>query len=326
MIAATHVAALAAGTLLLAACAGEGDGGAATDAGGDRVPVTVATTFYPFAWLAGEIAPDADTHLLAGDAAADPHDLQLSPREMSTLLGADVVVHIGDIGYQPDVQRALQDAEGTVVAGIEHVDPFPLPPYPHDDGHEHEHGTGDADGVDPHVWQSPSAMASIARAVADAIAAVDPAGRDDYLANADRISGELEALAEETADAFRSCDHDRAVLSHAGYTYLLTPHGIRQEPLTGPQGHGEPSPARLAEVARRVRDQDLPAILTEPAEGRRAAESVSRETDRPLLEVHPLGSVTPEQAQRGYPELLRENVAAFASALGCAGAEAPRAG
>ncbi len=305
-------AALAVLLLVLAAGCGT-DGPAAQPAAG--VEVRAATTLYPFAWLAEQVAPEAEVVQLAEAGAADAHDVQLSPAELQTLLSADVVVHVGEIGYQPQVERSLGDARGTVIAAIDHVDPLPLTsPHDHDDQAEE-------DGPDPHIWHSPAAMAAVAAELARVLAGIDPDRADDYRANAERVIAELEALEAEANAALSDCRLDEVVVSHPGYTYLLTPRGIAQEAITGGEGHGEPSPQRLSALAREIREHGHPAVVAEPVEGRAAAESLARETGVELGEVLPLGTVTPEEAARGYPALVRANVAVFARALSCPGAE-----
>lgn len=294
--------------LLLALAACGSDEPAAQPAAG--VEVRVATTLYPFAWLAEQVAPRAEVVHLAEAGAGDPHDVQLSPTELQTLLSADVVLHVGDVGYQPQVERSIGEARGIVIAAIDLVDPLPLAePHGHDD-HEEE-------GPDPHIWHAPAAMAAVAGELARVLADIDPDRADDYRTNADRIVAQLEALEAEIDTALSGCELDDVVISHAGYTYLLTPRGIAQEAITGGEGHGEPSPRRLNALAREIREHGHPAVVAEPVEGRAAAESLARETGVDLLEVLPLGTVTPEQAAQGYPALVRANVAAFARALVC---------
>lgn len=116
------------------------------------------------------------------------------------------------------------------------------------------------------------------------------------------------------------CRFDTVVVSHAAYAYLLEPHGITQEGVSGPGGHAGASPQRVAELAATIAQAGIPAVLSEPVEGRRDAEAVAREAGVDIIEILSLDVVDEERAARGYPDLLREQAQAAARAAGCAGA------
>jgi len=77
------------------------------------------------------------------------------------------------------------------------------------------------------------------------------------------------------------------------------------------------SGSELAEIVAEVREEGFTHVLAEPVEGRADAEAVARETGIEMLDVFPLDVVEEREAEAGYPALLREQAAAFATALGC---------
>src|SRR4051812_21547235 len=79
--------------VLLAGC-----GSAAT--AGKR---TVVAGFYPLAWAAQEIGGSSvDVHNLT-PSGAEPHDIELTPREVADVQQADVVLYLSH-GFQPAVE------------------------------------------------------------------------------------------------------------------------------------------------------------------------------------------------------------------------------
>lgn len=252
-------------------------------------PVVVATV-WPFAWLAEQVAPGADVRLVPATAGADPHDVELTPSEVRAIRDADVLLYVGDVDYQPAVERAIADAAGDVIAALDA-----------------------GDDADPHVWHRPNLLAALIDPLAAALEGTD-ALDEDRAADLRAELAELESAAEERLTA---CPRDEVVVSHAGYGPLLEPLGIHQHAISGPHDHAEPTAGGLSELAAEIREEEVPAVLAEPVEGRAAAETLARETGVELVDVLPLGTVTPEQAERGYVELYRDNVAAFARALGC---------
>ena len=116
--------------LLLAACGG-GSGG---DTAGRR---SVVAAFYPLAWAAEQVGGSTvDVHNLT-PPGAEPHDVELTPRDVERIQKADVVLYLSH-GFQPAVEHAADGAPGEVVDVLE--------------GERLRAGAGDDGGeTDPHV-------------------------------------------------------------------------------------------------------------------------------------------------------------------------------
>jgi zinc transport system substrate-binding protein len=313
--------------------------------------ITVVTTVFPLASIAEEIAPGADVTLLTS-SGQDPHDLELSPADRALLESADVVLYMGDLDFQPQVEAAVASATGEVVsvadvAGSGNLRDFDA--HSHDDDHADEddehsdddaddgHGhddettddghdddeasddtrTGDIEAVDPHIWFDASIMAEVAEEVAEALAAVDAEHADGYRENGEALHDELLALDEELDTLLSECTFDTAIVSHEAYSYLLEPRGLEQAGVSGAGGHGDASPQRLAELVDRIRAEGISAVLAEPLEGRSDAEALAREAGVDLLEIDPLEIGTDELNALGYPAALRQQAETFATALEC---------
>ena len=110
--------ALALGAVLLSGCSAE-PAAAPSAEPTDSAPrlgadLDVVAAVYPLAWVAGEIAPYADLELL-NEGGQDAHDLDLSPLQRAGLETADVVLYVGPLDYQPQVEAAVEAAQGQVV-------------------------------------------------------------------------------------------------------------------------------------------------------------------------------------------------------------------
>lgn len=289
--------------------------GSASGVGGSLAGVA---TVFPLAWIAEQVAPAADVAFL-GARGQDPHDLELSPGDREAIETADVLVYMGELDFQPQVEQAVAGASGEVVSVADVAGAPRLLPFGEDD-HAADDETDHADehaAVDPHAWFDAGIMADVARQVGEAFAAADPDHTDEYAANAEAVAGELEALQAEVDELLDQCRFDTVIVSHDAYAYLLTPRGLRQEGISGAGGHGEASPHRLAELTERIREQGIPAIAAEPLEGRADAEVLAGESGAELVEIDPLEVADDEQLAAGYPEALREQAESFATALDC---------
>jgi zinc transport system substrate-binding protein len=300
------------------------------NAAGDGL--TAVTTVFPLADMAQRIAPGADVTLLTA-GGQDPHDLELSPTDRALLESADVVLYMGDIDFQPQVESAVRAATGEVVAVADITGSAALldvdghshderdgHAHDEDDAHPHEEDDShadDEDAVDPHLWFDPAVMAEVAEEIGESFAAADEANAEAYRENAQSLHDELAGLDDELDQLLSDCTHQVAMVSHEAYAYLLEPRDLEQEGISGAGGHGQASPQRLAELTERIQEEDIPAVLAEPLEGRADAEALASEAGVPMLEIDPLEIGTEDLLATGYVDALRAQAQTFAEALGC---------
>ena len=311
----------------LAGCASDG----AAPAGGDDpsptglaesdAPLTAAASVFPLAWMTERVAPGVELTFLGG--GAEVHDVELSPGDRQALETADLVVYLGGIDFQPQIEQAAAAGTGEVVSVAETVGEGALRSgaahTDEEDTHADDDGHADVDGLDPHVWFDPSLMAEVATSIGTAFASADPANAVAYDANAAGLAEELTALDGEIDSLLADCEFSEAIVSHEAYAYLLEPRDLEQHGIAGQDPDAGVSPAELAALTEEIQAEGIPAVLAEPIEGRGDAEALAGEAGVDLLEIDPLESVTHEQYEAGYPAMLREQAEAFATALGCGG-------
>lgn len=318
--------ALVALPVLLAACGGDpspGVNGTGGEGGEARAQLRAMAAVYPLAWVAQQVAPDAQVELL-NEGSQEAHDIAITPQQRAAVETADVVLYLGEIDYQPQVEQAVAAAQGQVVTAVEVAGEDALLPAtgdPHNHGEEgdDEESGLEESGIDPHLWFDPAIMAGVTDAVAEAFAAADPDSAQLYRDNAAQVRAEFAQLEEDVeATLGGQCRLEEAIVSHAAYGYLLQPVGKSQHALTNVGAEGDAAAGELAAIVGEIRAEGIEYVLTEPVEGREAAETVAREAGVELLEIIPVDAVTDEQAQVGLPDLVREQADAFATAMDCA--------
>ena len=287
--------------------------------------ITIAAAPWPLEWLAAQIAPDAEVRGL-GQAGQDPHELDLRPAERELLDTADAILYLGPLGFQPQVEEAAAARGEAAVAVSEAAAEFLRGGEPEDHGQDDDaHAEQDDEhgeehpvaGADPHLWFDPRALAAAAEALAERLATADPENADGYRERARAVARDLEVLHGELDAALSGCAQDTVLVGHEAFAYLLAPRGLKQVGISGVGGHGEASPARMAELTGIVRSRGISAVLTEPVEGREAAEALAREAGVALREVDTLESPPEAARDSGYPDLLRAQAGVFAEVLEC---------
>lgn len=238
-------AVLCACALLLAACAND-------DNTADGRPQVVAS-FYPFAFVAGQVGDDlVDVENLT-QPGAEPHDLEQTPQQVADLTDATLVVF--ERGFQPAVDDGVDQADLPKDATLDVADIVDLvPASQHGIDPDSEEG-GD---LDPHIWLDPVAMKQITSAVADRLAKVDPDHRAIYERNGDRLIGQLRQLNTAYQQGLAHCQRNTIVTSHDAFGYLADRYGLEQIPIAGIDPNTEPSPAQQAQIVDLVRRDGSP--------------------------------------------------------------------
>jgi zinc transport system substrate-binding protein len=134
--------------------------------------VKVVAAFYPLAWAAERIGGERFEVANLTPPGAEPHDLELSPRDVETVLDADLVIYVGG-GFQPALEDALRKRDGPT------LDILP-------EGEQ-----------DPHVWLDPTRFSELAGDIGTVL------GRP---AAAHELAGELRSLDAPYARELRRCE------------------------------------------------------------------------------------------------------------------------
>jgi zinc transport system substrate-binding protein len=291
-------------------------GCASTQTAGDGVRVVVG--FYPLQYVVERIGGDRVAVTNLAQPGAEPHDLELSPRQMAAVADADLVVYLA--GFQPELDEAV-DLEAREEA-LEVSTVVPLiegrATHAHDEQTgEHSGESAGEGGRDPHFWLDPTRLATVATMVSERLAAADPAGAATYAAAAESLTRELADLDTEYAQRLAGCQRREMVVSHAAFGYLAERYDLEQVGITGLSPDVEPTPQRLTEVTAAARHHGATTIFFETLVSPRVAEAIAAEVGATTAVLDPLEGL-PAGSTGDYLSVMRTNLAALTTALDCA--------
>lgn len=261
------------GVLTLAGCAGNEDNGSPT----------VVAAFYPLAWAAERIGDDAVVVNLT-PPGAEPHDVELSPRDVQEIRDADLVLYVGS-GFQPAVEDAVADREGPSLDVLD----------------------GDRD---PHVWLDPVRLAGVVTEIARTLGRAEPGAE---------LAAELRRLDEDYRRGLERCERRTLVTTHGAFRHLAARYGLTQLSLAGRSPEAEPGPRELERLIEEVHDSGATTVFAEPLVSDRLAATVARESGARVAVLDPIEGLSEERLSAGedYLSGMRDNLAALREALGC---------
>jgi zinc transport system substrate-binding protein len=287
--------------LVLAGCGGSEEGGEA----GATTRTEIVAGFYPLAWAAEQVAGEAAEVTNLTPPGAEPHDLELSARDVGRVRDADLVLLVG-AGFQPALEDAAADAKATFDA-LDRLKLLEASDEEH--GHEEEHEAQES-GVDPHFWLDPLRFARVVERLGAEL------GREDAASN---LAADLQALHREFQHGLADCERREMVTSHAAFGYLAARYGLEQVSVAGLSPEAEPTPRELEEVVEHVRETGATTVFFETLVSPRIAETVAREAGADTAVLNPLEGLTAEEVDTGadYVSVMRDNLAALRAALAC---------
>jgi len=300
--------------LLAAACGAPGGTGPAPSQPGQ---LDIVAAFYPFQFVAERVAGPYATVSNLTQPGAEPHDLELTPRQVAQLSTADLVI------YQHSFQAAVDEAVGQsgVDNALDTATVVELQPLDAPDDHDHEHGdAGDEQehsGLDPHVWLDPTQLATIAMEVARRLGEIEPAHRAEFDTNARALTDQLGALDQEFRQGLSNCARQEFVTTHAAFGYLARRYQLEQLPISGLSPEAEPSPARLAEMQQETREHQISTIFYETLVSPAVAESLAADLGLKTDVLDPIEGITDQSRGTDYVAVMQANLAALKQANEC---------
>jgi zinc transport system substrate-binding protein len=277
----------------VSACGGTASG----ESDGDAEQTEVVAAFYPLAFAAEQIGGESVDVTNLTSPGAEPHDAELSPRDVTRVRSADLVLYFGQ-RFQPALEDALGGAAGQKVdllAGL----PLRAAPL-----------GAEEPGADPHVWLDPLLYARVARRIGTSL---------DRQAQEVEFVRRLDALDDQYRRGLSQCERRDVVTSHAAFGYLTRRYRLQQITITGLSPEAEPTPRELARVVDEVRARRATTVFTETLVSPELARTVARETGAKTAVLDPIEGLDEDQLAAGetYFSVMRANLQALRQALGC---------
>lgn len=321
-----HLLLLGAGLLAvsLAACSDGGDSGGdsqgvdGTPGSADEPVLSVAAAFYPLQLAVEQIGAERVSVTSLTQPGAEPHDVELTPRQVGEMAGADLIVYLAR--FQPAVDDAV-----TAVGPEASLDVSPaadLTLTAADHGHDHgededDHDARSGEATDPHFWLDPTRYASVAEAVSERLIEIDPDGEELYSRNTAEFTAELAALGEEFSAGLQVCTHRDLVTGHAAFGYLADRFDLKQIGIAGLTPDNEPTATQIRDLVDHVRETGVTTVYAETLASPALTETVAREAGVEVRTLDPIEGVTDASPGSDYFEIMRANLQTLREGQGC---------
>ena len=249
---------------------------------------------------------------------ASPHRYNLRPSEAKALQDANLVFWMGE-GLAPWMENALDSLasnakiialldqketelmefrEGALFEEHDHDDHADHDD--HDDHDEHAHGK-----YDPHAWLSLENARTWLNLIAAQLSATDPENAGVYFSNAAEARAELATLISEVNKMLKPVRGMKFVVFHDAYQYFEKSFDFPASGAISLSDASDPSPARIAQIHGRIKEQGIDCVLAEPQYKPGLVATVLDGSSAKASVIDPLGYGL-EVGEELYPQLIRQ--------------------
>ncbi|MCX4786616.1 MULTISPECIES: metal ABC transporter substrate-binding protein [unclassified Streptomyces] len=276
--------------------------------------LNVVASFYPMQFLAEQIGGKHVSVTTLTKPGQEPHDLELSPRQIGGLTDAGYILYVK--GIQPAVDDAIKQSGSKNVIDASTL--TTLEDHGTETGadkHGHEHH-GDEAGADPHIWLDPVKYAEVAKGVGKSLEKTDPDHAADYRKNTEALVTKLDSLNTAYENGLKNTATKTFITTHSAFGYLAERYGLTQEGIAGVDPEAEPSPARIKEIHTIAEKNKVSTVFFETLASDRTAKTLAKDTGLKTDVLDPLEGITDKSKGADYIEVMQSNLAALQKALG----------
>lgn len=274
----------------------------------DKGKLKIFTSFYPMYYITEQIVQDKAEIINMIPAGVEPHDWEPTLKMMAQLQESDIFIYNG-AGMELWADRVIENMDTSRTKIVETSKGLELISGEEDDD---DHGD-----YDPHVWVSPMNLKRQALNVLNALIEKDSSNEEYYRANYDKLAARLDELDNDIREAAKDFKANIIVTSHEAFGYFAKEYGLKQIPIRGISPQQEPSPAKLAEIVKICRDNNIRYIFVEKFVNPKYSETIAREIDGDVLTLNAAHGLTKEEMDKGmdYISIMYENLENLKKAL-----------
>lgn len=239
------------------------------------------------------------TELIGGDKIevtslvpdnAEPHDIDLKPRDFEKLTKSKLFIYngLGMEDWLDEVKEQISEDK------IKYVDTSENGNVIKTDGK-----------IDPHQWLSLKEAINQCNNIKLALSEVDPNNKDYYEENYEKVKNDFEELYNEYLPKFQSLEHKNFVTSHEAFGYLCRDFGLKQQALNDLFGEGELTAKKIEDLVKYCDNNDVNTIFSEEEDSQKEAQTLANEING---EVKPLYTLETKVEGKSYLEVMKINL------------------
>lgn len=256
---------------------------------------------------------------------------QVSQKALDTIIPSETLYNLEfDNSKDSSVFTVKIEKEGTYVFFTQHLpaefeakehffkdsggkDVVPAAQEP--EGEDHPHG-----GKDPHIWVDPVFAQKMVDNIVEGLVTADSANAAFYKENAEAYKKKLQELDGKYVEAFKKTKYKKIMYGgHFAFGYLAKRYGLEHiSPYSGFAPDAEPTPQRIAELIKTMKESGLKTIYYEELVDPKVAKVIADQTGAKMMLLHGAHNVSKDELNAGisYIKIMEDNLEKLKQGLG----------
>lgn len=279
----------------------------------------IYASFYPIYNLTRQIAGDKFDVKAFNSLTTESHDFEPSAKEIAELSKSQLIFMngAGMEDWKDDVEETVDITMVDTSKGLDLI----KADHDHEDHEDHDHDHEEEEGehehhhhhhgeFDPHTWLSPKNAKDQAKVIADKLSEIDPANKDYYEANYEKIAAELDSIIEEYTEKFAEAQNKKFIVPHEAFGYVAIDFDLEQIPLASLTSTADPDAKVMKEVTDLAKAEQIKTVFFEKGGSDKAAKTIADEIGAETAQLSTMEFASQEELDKGVTlqEIIKENL------------------
>ena len=253
----------------------------------------IYTSVYPIYDFTKKIGGEKIAVYNMTKAGAEPHDFEITSKDMANLSKADLFIYNGG-GMEHWV-----DAVKDVLQNIKYIDA--------------SSNINNQNNLDPHFWLSPKNAKIQMENIKNGLIEIDSESKDYYQSNYNLYANRLDELDNKIKISLSNIKNRNLVLTHPAFGHFCKEYSLNQIAIA----RDEADPKAMADIITFIKNNDIKAIFYEEFSSSKLVDSIAKETQIKILTLNPIESLSEENIEAGedYFSIMEKNLISLLDGL-----------
>ena len=252
----------------------------------------IYTSIYPIYDFTKKIGGEKVTVYNMTKAGAEPHDFEITSKDMANLSKADLFIYNGGgmEHWVDSVKNALN---------IKYVDS--------------SSNINNQNNLDPHFWLSPKNAKIQMENIKNGLIEIDSENKNYYESNYNLYASRLDKFDNKIKNSLSNIKNRNLVLTHPAFGHFCKEYSLTQIAIA----RDEADPKAMAEIITFIKNNDIKAIFYEEFSSSKLADSIAKETQIKILTLNPIESLSEKNIEAGedYFSIMEKNLISLLDGL-----------
>lgn len=252
----------------------------------------VYASIYPIYDFAKKIGGDKIEVYNMTSAGAEPHDFEITSKDMADLTKANLFIYNGG---------GMEHWADTVKEGIKELK------------YIEASSNIENNNLDPHFWLSPINAKKQMENIKNALAEIDKGNADYYNSNYNFYADKLDKLDNTFKQNLYNIKNTNLVVTHPAFGHLCKEYSLNQAAIA----RDEADPKAVSDIINFIKSNNIKAVFYEDFSSSKLVDSIAKETGVKTLTLNPIESLNEDYLNAGedYFSVMEKNLISLTNGL-----------